>query len=418
MMNIEQYGQQAMFVSFSYAEKTADDERQVSDLIDFLLNEMELKKSEKRRICLCNYLSSLVLVNSELNFSNKVIFPQGSDYFSEKGLFARHYPNFSGYAVKINNDIVDALKKLHYVSVYKGETGKKTAATVSANDKLLRLFDDYEVDILSFDKRLDRKDFVVIRDPKGELDKGILKTEQTEMLAFNKLLSAHQITLAELAISDTHKHYQRIFQGDFSQQGQFVSSLSHLDLSELDALSIDGEPVVQLTMRAAELFVRYAQAQQDITLLSEHPYEIHLEGEDISIELTQQLYRHYCQTKDLVKSANLMMLDKTLYPEFDNLNSSEATSKTIKILSRLLDKHRKVQENQDSIAQTDFAISQVQSQVLSACVASDCAVIIIKDGFIVPEANVDQLAEQFVNAIIEQTGLQFANPERLLALVG
>ena len=90
----EQNDFEAIFVSFQYAEKSGEAKNSLNDIIDHILDDIQLKKSSKRRVCMSNYISSILLSNRGSNTFNKVILPKTPEYYGPKGLLDKHFNNF------------------------------------------------------------------------------------------------------------------------------------------------------------------------------------------------------------------------------------------------------------------------------------------------------------------------------------
>jgi hypothetical protein len=406
---------EAIFVSFQYREKTGEQKNSVSDLIDHLLDDLQLKKSDKRRTCISNYISSLLLANRGSNTFNKVIFPQTSDYFGAKGIYAKHYANFSGYAHKINGDLAKALIKNNYITLSQGQNIKKAASIVTATDKLLALISEYHVGLLSFDKLPSKKELVKIRHADADIDKEQVQEHEEQISAYNKLLQDAEISIAGQILSNEHKQYYRSFTNALYKQGRFYSSFCHLNDNENQPAVFNGKETVSLKIPACHILLAYAHQEKDFTIEQDSAFSVIFEGEVIDEEVGEALLMAMINYRNAHTAASSVMNQYSNHVNFKNYQQQDAVAKAVKIINKLVEKHSTLKFQSLSAHALVFQESCIAEKLIDYCVENKIPMLMRHDTFVVPESASGDFIDAVVKAICYVARFNFAKPEKLVA---
>jgi len=366
-------------------------------LVRYLFNRMpDVPKQKKYRDRLRQCLR-IVLINltDMTSFSNGFVSYSRNTHSTEY--------NLVNYSAKNISKVVDFLENKSLIENRPGyfsqDPDRRRISRMRANKKLIKLFDEYEVNQAKISGNK-KSGLIILR---NEFKESIpfQETEFTlsvrgNLQKINDLLSAHNIVIG----SDYNIHRKflhRVFNLDFNHGGRFVGSdWQRLNSTERQLIKIDNSPVIELDFKALHPTMLYALKG------------IQLEGDAYKLKGYSHRIRDFLKTVMLIRINTNS--DEQAVRAIQGLINEKKIKKPSEVYSlkdlikAFMEKHSPIRDLFDN--DTGLKLQRLESDICEAVLinfyAKDVPVLSVHDSFIISRNYESELLQAMERAFVNK----------------
>jgi len=366
-------------------------------LVRYLFNRMpdvpkQKKYSDRLRQCLRVVLINLIDMTS---FSNGFV-----SY--SRNTHSKEY-NLVNYSAKNISKVVDFLENKSLIENRPGyfsqDPDQRRISRMRANKKLIKLFDEYEVNQAKISGNK-KSGLIILRNEFKESipfqDTEFTLSVKANLQKINDLLSAHNIVKGS-GYNIHRKFLHRVFNLDFKHGGRFVGSdWQRLNSAERQLIKIDNSTVIELDFKALHPTMLYALK------------DIQLEGDAYKLKGYSHRIRDFLKTVMLIRINTNS--DEQAVRAIQGLINEKKIKKPSEVYSlkdlikAFMEKHGPIRDLFDN--DTGLKLQRLESDICEAVLidfyAKDVPVLSVHDSFIIGKNYESELLQVMERAFVNK----------------